>query len=241
MFAHKSLSNRNNLLGLAEGNAEVFYSTFPSTTRGRKLVNVDSLSGVVTDIIEEKSAEIAAGVDGVEGVYTGDDLPPQGNSQDGNGIAIGLGVSSVVVVLAAGLLLSRKKGIKKDLTDDIGKVILLSSSQMRSEEGLVPHGKAKFTERGVEFYPEDFSLGSEDSLSTKRRDLAFVTANAVELEAAPKYGINDAFPIELTSGRDLYQDSDSSDDDYPRDEEKEHRPIAVRTKPSYRVENTMDL
>jgi len=237
--------------GVAEGNAEVFYSSVPGSTRKRNLVDADSLSGLITGIINEKASEIANEVEGVEGIEAGEEVGnPDSQSGDMTGVAIGVGVGCAAVVLIAGLLASRKKGIKKELSSDVDRLEFLPSARTRSDgDGLkkgqvvVPSGKARSGQTGVEFYPEDYSLQSDDdSLSTNQRDLVFVAANAAELEAAPKYGINDAFPIQnSTNNRDPFQDSDSSDDDFPMDEEKERRPIAVRKKPSYRVKNTMEL
>lgn len=244
-FAYESFPDL--CVGVAEGNAQVNYSSVPGSTRKRKLVDAASLSGLITGIINEKAIEISAGVDGVEGIEAGE-VVVEPESGDINGVAIGVGVGCAAVVLIAGLLASRKKGIKKELSSDIDRIEFLPSGRTRSDElkkgqVVVPSGKARSGRTGVEFYPEDYSLQSDDdTLSTNQRDLVFVAANAVELEAAPKYGINDAFPIQnATNNRDPFRDSDSSDDDFPMDEEKEHRPIAVRKKPSYRVKNTMDL
>lgn len=247
-FAYESCPDL--CLDVTQGNAEVYYSDYssvPGSTRKRNLVDLDSLTGLITGTINDKAIEIAAGVDGVEGIEAGE-VVVEPKSGDVNGVAIGVGVGCAAVVLLAGLLASRKKGIKKKLSSDVDRIEFLPHDRTRSDglkkgQVAIPIGKARSGRTGVEFYPEDYSLQSDDdTLSTNQRDLVFVAANAVELEAAPKYGINDAFPIHnATNKRDPFHDSDSSEDDFPMDEEKEHRPIAVRKKPSYRVKNTMDL
>ncbi len=75
---------------VAQGNAEVFYSDYslvPGSTRKRNLVDLDSLTGLITGIINDKAIEIAAGVDGVEGIVAGEEVVEPKSGGYGRAIA----------------------------------------------------------------------------------------------------------------------------------------------------------
>jgi hypothetical protein len=163
-------------------------------------------------------------------------------ARNGNeGVVIGVSVGCAVIALAAGILATKKMGKKEDMSMDLDKVEFLPPIQKRSDQELLPPMKLRSDATGVEFCPEDYSVGC-DSLSTTQRDIIKPSSGAVEMQAAPKYGLNDTFPIRYpTSSGGQYQDSDSSDSDVDLNDHNEKTPIAVRKNFSHRARNTMSF
>ena len=98
-----------------------------------------------------------------------------------------------------------------------------------------------------EMYPEDFELEKTYDDYEEEISMGEGCANIFDIERvdrrAPKYGMNEAFPIDHNVRIGPFQDSDSSDSDneMPSDEEWENKPLAVRKKASYSVQDTMEL
>jgi len=217
--------------GIATGDAKVVYSDLPGETRARALVQEEELQKIVIDSITKNSEKIASSVDGVVGVKgnlssdPGSPDPLNGNQ----GVVIGVSVGCAVIALAAGILVTKKKGKREDLSTDLDRLEFLPPAQKRSDQELVP----PLEKKDMEIYPEDFSTGG-DSLSTNQRDIVVPLSNAIEMEAAPKFGLNDTFPIKYPQ----FQDSDSSDSDVVLNNDGK-RPIAFRRNISHRSKNTM--
>lgn len=233
--------------GLVSGKSEVVYSALPARTRGRKLVDEEALATLISNIINEKSDEIALSIDGIEGlssVDVGDGFEPDANDPSASrtspvnttGITVGISVSCTAVLLVAGYLVSKNKRMKTELPRRIEKVEFLPN------ENFLPM-QVRSDHQGVECYPENYDLEktfddydddvSQEQMSTKLSD--------TEKSDQIAYGINEPFPIGNITSRDPFQDSDSSDGGMPSDEEWENKPITVRRTASYRVKDTMEL
>lgn len=231
--------------GILSGIAEVHYTLLPSD--GRRKLDESNFSDVVVKSINDNASVIASRVNGVEGLEAvREDDGEHDEDNDGLGVAIGVGVASTLIIVVAGLLVSKKKGSKQDPPRDLDRVEFLPSIQPRSDQDYTYSGennqvrfvKVNSNQTAVEVYPEEIS--NDGSESTGQQDVLIVESNAVEFEVAP-YGINSAFPIKTAQNNDPFQDSESSDEEFPCDEEDIQVPIQFRKKPSYNVRATMDL
>lgn len=223
------------------------YTLLPSD--GSRKLDESNFGDIVVKSINDNASVIASRVNGVEGfeaVSKDDDVNDE--DSDGLGVAIGVGVASTIIIVVAGLLVSKKKGSKQDAPRDLDRVEFLPSIQLRSdqdysfssEKNQVRFVKVNSNQTAVEVYPEEIS--NDGSESTGQQDVLIVESNEVEFEVAPKYGINGAFPIKTVQNNDdPFQDSESSDEEFPCDEESIQVPIQFRKKPSYNVRATMDL
>ena len=223
------------------------YTLLPSD--GSRKLDESNFSDVVVKSINDNASVIASRVNGVEGLeaVSEEDDDINDEDSDGLGVAIGVGVASTLIIVVAGLLVSKKKGSKQEAPRDLDRVEFLPSVQLRSDQDYSFSGennqvrfvKVNSNQTAVEVYPEEIS--NDGSESTGQQDVLIVESNEVDFEVAPKYGINSAFPIKTAQNNDPYQDSESSDEEFPCDEEQVQVPIQFRKKPSYNVRATMDL
>lgn len=230
------------------------YTLLPSD--GRRKLDESNFSDFVVKSINDNASVIASRVSGVEGIeavseeeddINNEDDDVDDENDDGLGVAIGVGVASTLIIVVAGLLVSKKKGSKQEAPRDLDRVEFLPSVQLRSDQDYSFSGennqvrfvKVNSNQTAVEVYPEEIS--NDGSESTGQQDVLIVESNEVDFEVAPKYGINSAFPIKTAQNNDPFQDSESSDEEFPCDEEHVQVPIQFRKKPSYNVRATMDL
>lgn len=224
--------------GVATGDAKVVHSILPERNRGRNLIQEDAFKEIITESISKNSEKISSSVEGVAGVTAGPTPEQKGGNE---GVVIGVSVGCAVIALAAGILVSKKRGGREDATPDLDRVEFLPSAQTRSDEArsdLLPPFKLRSDKSGIEVCPEDYSSVDSD----QRNVVMSSSSSAMKMDADPGHDLNNTFPIKHpTYSKGRFEDSDSSDSDVQYDDNDEKRPIAVRRKTSYDVRSTMIL